>query len=125
MTKDTYCDKNCPFVKQGFCDKVEECPNYVESIWEDALTKECKVVKDCSPKRVMLETQIQRSRIDSLQTSLDEQRHAFATMARNFNILLGELDNAMIRKSISSTKEVIEDGSVTEKDMLEMQNREV
>lgn len=50
----TSCGDDCCYVKNGLCKKVEECPNYTESIWKENTTGKVTVVKDCSPKRTML-----------------------------------------------------------------------
>jgi len=55
--EDTNCGENCAFFKSGFCLNEKECPNYTETIWEEAATGKTKVVKDCAPKRTMMEQQ--------------------------------------------------------------------
>lgn len=55
MIEDTDCKENCSFVKLGICKSSCECPNYTESIWEDKQSGQVKVVKDCSPKRILFE----------------------------------------------------------------------
>ena len=35
----TACGKECPFVKQGFCNSDKECPHYVESWWQKGDTQ--------------------------------------------------------------------------------------
>ena len=54
---DTRCGDDCCFVKSGFCNKDCECPNYTETIWEEASSGKTKIVKDCAPKRTMIEQQ--------------------------------------------------------------------
>lgn len=55
--EDTRCGEDCCFVKSGFCNKDSECPNYTETIWEEASSGKTKIVKDCAPKRTMIEQQ--------------------------------------------------------------------
>ncbi len=72
--KDTSCGCNCPFVKQGFCEKVNECPNYIESWWIEGDGKEPTIIKDCSPKRMLLQQQLLQSRLDNVLKALCESR---------------------------------------------------
>lgn len=55
--EDTRCGDECCFVKSGFCNKDTECPNYTETVWEEASSGKMKTVKDCAPKRTMIEQQ--------------------------------------------------------------------
>lgn len=71
----TSCQKDCPFVKQGFCSNEKECPNYVESWWIEGQTQEKKLVKDCSPKRMLLQQQVLQLRLESVQEALELTRN--------------------------------------------------
>lgn len=75
--EDTSCGKNCPFVKQGFCENEQECPNYLESWWIKGKEQEHKLVKDCSPKRMLIQQNYLQSRLDSVQESLDISRNRY------------------------------------------------
>jgi hypothetical protein len=86
--ENTNCGDDCPMVKCGFCKCDKECPNYNESWWLEAKTQEQKLVKDCIPKRLMIQSNLQQQRIDGLQCALEEQRNTFLTMGQNFAVLL-------------------------------------
>lgn len=73
--KDTSCGSNCPFVKQGFCQSEKECPNYVESWWIEGQESQPKILRDCSPKRMLLQQQLLQSRVESMQSALEQQRN--------------------------------------------------
>lgn len=73
----TSCGKECPFVKQGFCVCEKECPNYVESWWIEGKTQEQKLIKDCSPKRMMLQQQLMQNRLEGVQEALEQSRNEY------------------------------------------------
>lgn len=75
--KDTACGENCCFVKIGACKSQDQCPNYLESIWRDERTQEIKNIKDCVPKRMLLEQQAIVNRQFILQEALSEMRDKF------------------------------------------------
>ena len=89
--ENTTCGKDCPFVKQGFCNSDCECPHYVESVWVQGDTQEKKIVKDCSPKRMLIQNNAQDYKILKLQKAIEEQRNMFVTMGQNFQLLMKEL----------------------------------
>jgi hypothetical protein len=68
----TSCECECPFVKQGFCKNEKECPNYVESWWIEGNSNEPKMIKDCSPKRMLLQQQLLQARIEQMTESLQK-----------------------------------------------------
>lgn len=76
----TNCGNECPFVKQGFCQKDSECPHYMESWWVEADSGNQKLVKDCAPKRLMLDSQNQYNRSISMQASIDKMEHRLAKL---------------------------------------------
>jgi hypothetical protein len=90
--QNTNCGKDCPFVKCGLCESDSGCPNYTETVWVEANTQEKKLVKDCSPKRLQLQNDLQNQRIFALQEALDLQRNAFEVMGNNFGSLLKQME---------------------------------
>lgn len=94
--KDTSCGEKCPFFKQGFCGSEKECPNYIESWWVEGQNQEPTLIRDCAPKRMLLQQQLMQSRIESLQSALEQQR--------NEHIRLG----AYLGQLIEMSKTVIE-----------------
>lgn len=57
LMESTCCGDNCCFLKNGLCEKVEDCPNYTESVWRENSSGKVSVIKDCAPKRIMLSQQ--------------------------------------------------------------------
>ena len=86
--KDTVCsDKECKFVKSGFCSRCEDCPFYVESWWQ---SPDCSphLVKDCFPKRSLLIQQETINRSLALQSANEQQRNEFNRIAEAFKAVL-------------------------------------
>lgn len=79
--ENTACGEDCPFVKQGFCSSDNECPHFVKSCWQDSDTKELVIVKDCSPKRVLLQQNILFNQVFALQQSLTEARNEYQKLS--------------------------------------------
>ena len=86
--KDTACGENCPFVKQGFCAKDCECPHYVESWWIENQTNEPVLIRDCSPKRMLLQQQVLQARLEIVQASLEEARNQYLELSTHFKSAL-------------------------------------
>lgn len=77
----TSCGQNCPFFKQGFCASERECPNYVETWWVSEDSSVPKMVKDCSPKRILLQQQQLQINLQQVQASLCESRNEYHRLA--------------------------------------------
>ena len=67
----TACGNKCPFVIQGFCKSDRECPHYVESVWVEGSTQETKIIRDCSPKRILIQNQRLECRLEEVQKKLE------------------------------------------------------
>jgi hypothetical protein len=94
--KDTSCGESCPFVKQGFCNHVRECPNFIETWWQEHGESQPIKVNDCSPKRMILQQQIMQSRLETMQQALEQSRNEYIKLCGYF------------RDLIDSTKKVIQ-----------------
>lgn len=86
--ENTHCGDQCPFVKSGFCSEVTKCPNYMESWWTEQGGTVPKLVKDCSPKRLMLQQQYMQLRLEQLQASADVARSEYINVAQQFKHML-------------------------------------
>jgi hypothetical protein len=84
----TSCGHKCPFVKTGFCKDETECPNYIESWWVEDKTQETKLVKDCVPKRMMLQINQLQSVVTSAQAASEEARNETLLMKGHFHQLV-------------------------------------
>jgi len=87
----TNCGAECPFVKTGFCNSDRECPNYSESCWIEGKTGEQKMIKDCIPKRLMIQNNHQQMRLEGLQQAVEQQRNAFMQLGENFVAVMGQV----------------------------------
>lgn len=79
--EDTQCGESCPFVKIGFCDKCSECPNFLESWWTEQGSASPKIVKDCAPKRLLLQQQYLQLRLEQMTADLCESRAEYNKVA--------------------------------------------
>jgi hypothetical protein len=84
----TSCGKNCPFVKQGFCNDEKECPHYIESWWIEGKTEEHKLLKDCAPKRMLLQQQLLQTRVEGMQAALEQSRNQYEALSSNLQVLI-------------------------------------
>lgn len=91
----TACGDKCPYVQQGFCKTDSECPHYVESWWHEQLTGKQKLVKDCAPKRLMLDSQLVFNRTISLQASIDKLEHRLARLESLLEMLIAQSKQVM------------------------------
>lgn len=83
----TSCKENCPFVKAKLCATERECPNFMESWWQEGGTGQPKVITDCAPKRVLIQQQIEVNRMFALQQAVEQMRNRLETLEG----LLGQL----------------------------------
>lgn len=72
--ENTSCGDECPFVKNKYCSSCKECPNYLESWWTQAGQETPKLIKDCAPKRMLLQQQHMQLRLEQLQATIETQR---------------------------------------------------
>ena len=92
--EDTSCGDNCPFVKNGSCKDCSGCPNYIESWWTQQGATHPKLVKDCSPKRIMLQQQYLQLRVEQLTAEIQEARTQYLQVAHHLSeiIKLSKID---------------------------------
>jgi hypothetical protein len=86
--EDTNCGDECAFVKAGFCNKDKECPFYCESIWQVRRGTEIKTVKDCHPKKSMMETNNLHYRMGVLQEIQEDLRNRLDRIELTLNTLI-------------------------------------
>ena len=79
--ENTSCGQNCPFFKQGFCASEKECPNYIETWWVEGDNSTPKLIKDCSPKRMLLQQQVLQTRLEQVSACLCESRNEYNRLA--------------------------------------------
>ena len=76
----TSCKENCPFVKSKLCATERECPNFMESWWQEGGTEQPKVITDCAPKRMLLQQQVEVNRMFALQQAVEQMRNRLETL---------------------------------------------
>jgi hypothetical protein len=94
--ENTICE-NCPYVKMGLCTDIKDCPNYVESWWTEQGGCTPKLVKDCSPKRLMIQQQYLQLRLEMLQASSDSCRNEYIDVACQFKEMLALTEKLLIK----------------------------
>jgi len=78
----TVCE-NCPYVKMGLCSTSSECPNYLESWWTQGQETQPKLVKDCAPKRMLLQQQYLQLRVEQQQAAIDAARAEYLKLTQH------------------------------------------
>lgn len=86
--ENTNCGKDCPFVKQGFCNEEKECPNYCENWWINAKDNEPKLIKDCSPKRMLKIFMTLQTKVESVQSALEGCQNEYQKLNGYFITLM-------------------------------------
>lgn len=84
----TACGKECPFVKQGFCESDKECPNYIETWWQKAQESQPVKLCDCSPKRMVLQQQVMQAKFECVQQALEQSRNQYAELSNYLKNLI-------------------------------------
>lgn len=84
----TCCEGKCPWVKTGFCKEVEECPNFVETWWQEGKSGDQKLVRDCAPKRIMMQISYLHSRLEGVQAATEQVRNETTLMKGHFAALV-------------------------------------
>lgn len=97
---DTSCGAECPFVKQGFCSHEKECPNFLETFWLEQNSNRQKLVKDCAPKRLLLNSHDQFNRSISLQASFDKLEDRLAKLEAILEALILQSQNFIVEQRL-------------------------
>lgn len=91
----TSCGQNCPFVKNGSCKSETECPNYVESWWMEGQETTPKLLKDCSPKRLLLQQQYLQLKVEQFQSVLDQTRADYSLLTSQLKSVIEITSNLL------------------------------
>lgn len=102
---DTSCKDNCPFMKMGACSTEKECPNYVESWWQPTKEGAPKIVKDCVPKRLMLQLMSLQTRLEGVQAASEQNRNECHRMSGLFQALL-DISQQVIDEKTNEVKKI-------------------
>lgn len=82
--EDTACGCDCPLVKSGICKSDRECPNFIESWWKEGEQGHQKLIKDCAPRRVMLQQANTQHALIGVQASVCELREKISCLINIF-----------------------------------------
>jgi len=96
--ENTNCRTDCSFVKSGFCNTDKECPFYCESIWQLQGTTEVKIIKDCSPKRQIMEQNNLHYKFSVLQQLQEDLRNRLDRIELLLNSLIKQSEVYLIEK---------------------------
>lgn len=88
--ENTNCGVNCPFVKNGVCKSDNECCNYNESWWIPNNSEKPVLVKDCTPKRLLLMQQDQVNYTLHLQKSIEEMKKEIAQLTSMLTAIINQ-----------------------------------
>ena len=97
MKRDTAC-QDCPYKKQGL-----ECPNYIETMWEENGNPQPVLIKDCAPRRSLLMLQELYNRTFGLQQQISQQEKEISetrvAVSRLFEAIKYMEDQRQVEKS--------------------------
>ena len=94
MVNDTAC-KQCPYKEKGF----KECPNYIETIWQEEGNPQPKIVKDCAPRRSLLLLQELCNKSFALQKQTSQMEGEIGQFTGLFTELLSSIEYKKIDPS--------------------------
>lgn len=104
--ENTSCGEKCCFVKTGFCDNETECPNYIETIWEDKKNGKMVTVKDCSPRRTMLEQQRIGNYIMSVSNQVSTLKSQVNSLEESFNHIVRQTQEFILEVQNTNKKQI-------------------
>jgi hypothetical protein len=108
MLKDTACEK-CAFVEMGACERVDQCPNFIETKWLDK-DNNTIILKDCAPKRMLLQHQAEVNTTLDLQKNIDRLKTEVYLLNENVEKLTENLN--MCIRHVNNTVENIKNREV-------------
>ena len=82
----------------------KECPNYIETIWQEDGNPQPKIVKDCAPRRTQLLLQDLHNRTFALQKQTSQTEAELAKLRAIFNNILN-VEYERVDKPLMLTKE--------------------
>lgn len=88
----------------GACQRVDQCPNYIESKWIDE-NNNSLMVRDCAPKRMLLQHQKEMNQTFNIQQNIDMLKNEIYLLKEEINILSQNLK--MCLESVHKTIEKI------------------
>lgn len=93
------CREKCTFVKSGFCESDKDCPFYVETLWQKHGDPTPKIVKDCSPKKMMIEQNALLHRFLCSQSVLEDVRNRMDKLQIMLELLISNSTNFIKEKT--------------------------
>ena len=75
-------------MKSGLCDTEKECPNYCETWWQEGQTGQPKLVKDCVPKRLMIQLARLERKFENVQVANNDMQRQATELTGHFKRLI-------------------------------------
>ena len=94
--QDTSCGDKCPFLKNGMCTDIRDCPNYIESWWTNGQETHPKLVHDCAPKRMLLQQQHMQLRVEMMEQSLEVARAEYLRVGEQLQSVIDSMNQILI-----------------------------
>jgi hypothetical protein len=94
----TACGENCPFVKNKLCPSEKECPNYIESWWQENGQGQPKIIRDCAPKRMLIQQQFEVNRLFAIQQAVEQMRNSLDGLTAILTQLMNQSKNYILEK---------------------------
>ena len=95
----TSCKENCPFVKSKLCASERECPNFIESWWQEGGTGQPKLISDCAPRRMLIQQQIEVNRMFALQQAVEQMRNRLEALEGVLGQLIQQSKEYLLQQS--------------------------
>lgn len=91
--ENTNCGSNCPFVKSGMFSDDKSCPNYIESWWLEKEKEKPTLIKDCSPKRSLLNDEALFNRFETSIASINQLENRIKNLEEVLMKILYQCNN--------------------------------
>jgi hypothetical protein len=107
----TSCGEECAFVRSGLCNHEKKCPNYIETWWVTGEKQEPRMIKDCSPKRIILQQQLLQTRVEQLTEALLSSRNEYNQLS-NYLKTLVEMSKAVLKEGCKQIPQENQNGQI-------------
>lgn len=103
--EETACGCDCPLVKSGVCQTDRQCPNFIETWWQEGEQGKPKLIADCAPRRILLQQATMASNLIGVQASVEQVRNTVDKLCSILSTLtMRSQDYLEHQKSISTDK---------------------
>jgi hypothetical protein len=81
------------------CSSEKECPNFMESWWQEGGQGQPKIIQDCVPKRILIQQQTEVNRMFALQQAVEQMRNRLEKLEGLLGQLIDQSRNYMVEQS--------------------------